>query len=238
MSSLNIQYILHRRDLDWTIKGDEPENIITILKQKKSISLVNTFGKLDIYKIDMKYFAPIIYGTSKVVIIEGNLGQLLDIYRQQHLYPEAALFLTDHLTTQQRLFIINNSSSSINSERPEITYKKISEWEYTVHVNAKDPFYLILSEPYNPAWKLYIDRNEVNDHFIVNGYANGWFLTKTGSYDITIEFWYQRLLYLGVAISISTLSICVAYFAKDYLITSLKTMLMIRRKVPRGSSIC
>ncbi len=39
------------------------------------------------------------------------------------------------------------------------------------------------------------------NHLKTNGYANGWFIDKKGDYDIIIEYWPQRLFYLGIVVS-------------------------------------
>lgn len=56
---------------------------------------------------------------------------------------------------------------------------------------------------------------EENYHFIVNGYANAWYINKTGTFTITLEFWPQNLFYAGLAISITTLILCTIYLSKD-----------------------
>jgi hypothetical protein len=52
-------------------------------------------------------------------------------------------------------------------------------------------------------------------HFIVNGYANGWYINKTGTYTITLEFQPQNLFYAGSAISVTTLILCIIYVSKE-----------------------
>ena len=65
------------------------------------------------------------------------------------------------------------------------------------------------------------------NHFIANGYANGWLINAEelcqsgewcvkhpdGTYDmeLIIEFWPQRLFYVGAGISLTTLALCVGY---------------------------
>jgi len=85
-----------------------------------------------------------------------------------------------------------------------------------------------------------IDNNE--NHLMVNGYANSWVIDPTdicqqveslkssgsqdsicvknpdGSYDfeVVVEFWPQRLFYIGLGISGTTLILCLAYLIYDY----------------------
>lgn len=50
-------------------------------------------------------------------------------------------------------------------------------------------------------------------HFLANWYANGWLVrpedtNNKGNYEVIIEYWPQRLFYLGTVISVSTLAGC------------------------------
>jgi hypothetical protein len=107
--------------------------------------------------------------------------------------------------------------SSNNTHNISITYEKINPTKYLVHINASQPFSLVLSESYHKDWVAYIDGQQIPDehHFIANGYANGWYINKTGTYTITLEFWPQQLFYIGSAISITTLILCVLFISKD-----------------------
>jgi len=40
-------------------------------------------------------------------------------------------------------------------------------------------------------------------------------INKTGTYTINIEFWPQKLFYIGSAISVTTLILCALYVSKD-----------------------
>lgn len=41
------------------------------------------------------------------------------------------------------------------------------------------------------------------------------YINKTGTYTITLEFWPQKLFYIGSTISITTLILCILYISKD-----------------------
>ena len=114
--------------------------------------------------------------------------------------------------------------------------------------NSKGPFTLVFAESFNKRWKAYIRkpkagdqdtdtvrinepwsalwsiwkdkgrRFEIQDHFVVNGYANGWiipenFLKEAGDPEsdkghelqIILEFIPQRLFEAGLAVSLATL---------------------------------
>ena len=110
------------------------------------------------------------------------------------------------------------------TKKPTTTYEKIDPTKYIVHVNASKPFFLIFSESYHKDWIAYVDGQQILNeyHFMANGYANAWYINKTGSYTITLEFWPQKLFYLGSAVSITTLTICILYISKSKIKTIYK----------------
>ncbi len=52
-------------------------------------------------------------------------------------------------------------------------------------------------------------------HYLVNGYANGWYLDKPGTYYITIYYWPQLIFYAGYIFSWALSFICFAYLVFD-----------------------
>ncbi|MBI4039608.1 DUF3367 domain-containing protein, partial [Candidatus Daviesbacteria bacterium] len=101
-------------------------------------------------------------------------------------------------------------------QNPQVKYEKLSPTKYLVSIDNVDrntP--LVLQDKFSPSWKVY--RNDdngynlwatwgkkpilENNHQIANGYGNVWWLQTPGSYDLIIEYWPQRLFYLGFFIS-------------------------------------
>jgi hypothetical protein len=107
-------------------------------------------------------------------------------------------------------------------------FTKENPTKYVVHVNASEPFFLIFSESYHKDWVAYVDGKEVKDHFMANGYANAWYINKTGVFDIVLEFWPQRLFYVGTTVSLTTLILCLLYTCKD------QAKALYRRYVKKG----
>jgi len=105
-----------------------------------------------------------------------------------------------------------------SAESPTITYQKMNPTKYEVKIaNATEPFFLVFGENYDSGWQASVGDKPVGDknHFIVNGYANCWYINKTSTFTITLEFWPQKLFYAGAAISITTLILCALYVSKD-----------------------
>jgi len=65
-------------------------------------------------------------------------------------------------------------------------------------------------------------------HFLVNGYANSWYITPEdsggrGEYEIIIEFRPQRFFYIGLAISGLTLFVCLIFLCYDVIKNARRT---------------
>lgn len=106
---------------------------------------------------------------------------------------------------------------------PSIISHRVNPTKYIVDVtNSKSPYYLVLSETFNSNWKAYIKQCNTSctifdewfykpipeeQHIIVNGFANGWYILPSDgkgkeNYRIIIEYWPQRLFYIGCVISL------------------------------------
>jgi len=95
---------------------------------------------------------------------------------------------------------------------PSITYEKINSCKYVVHVDSSDPFLLIFSDSYHPLWRAYVDGTETSP---VTAYSvvNGFFINKTGEFDITLYFTAQTYADIGIKISLVTLIIVIVAIA-------------------------
>lgn len=101
----------------------------------------------------------------------------------------------------------------LSSNRPNsasVSYREINPTLYNVNVNSSNAFYLVFSEAYDKGWVAIIDGQQIpaQDHFTANGYANCWYINKTGSYTIKLEFTPQNLFFAGAVVSVSTLVVC------------------------------
>lgn len=106
---------------------------------------------------------------------------------------------------------------------PKISYTSINPTKYIVHVQgASTNFVLGFQESYNTGWKIYyVDKKNpgISDlimplflpeknHFITNQYTNSWLVYRKGTYDLVIEYVPQRIFYIGIIVSLISLSGC------------------------------
>lgn len=153
--------------------------------------------------------------------------------------------------------VLRTTKKTVESEDlPELKYKRVNPSRYEIRVKTKNPFDLVFSQTFSPAWDLYIyenkeERNETvafypdyntqelapesiffkpefiiskaealsrNNHFVINSYANGWKINKTGEYTIVLEFKLQRYFYFIAGISLTTFLVLIFFLVKRKLL--------------------
>ncbi|MBA7702319.1 hypothetical protein ES703_111083 [subsurface metagenome] len=97
-----------------------------------------------------------------------------------------------------------------SSSQPTVSYEKISATRYVANVTTSKPSWLVFSESYHPLWKAHVDGETITP-VVINSCVNGYYLEKTGSYDVTIEFAGQKYLEQGGLISIIALSMAIIF---------------------------
>lgn len=141
----------------------------------------------------------------KNVELDKKIGEL-EIYHHAdrngriYLVPNVVAFadknevftylLSDDFNPKTTGVISNNHGKPLSSNStPIFAYNRISAGRYTVSISeAKEPYILVLANNFNQNWIAYLDGNVVEDHFEVNGFANGWVIDKKGDYTIEVVF--------------------------------------------------
>ena len=107
-----------------------------------------------------------------------------------------------------------------NFSKPKISFIEDTPTEVTVDVNnATTPYYLIFRETYDPKWvALYSNGTEVSPskHIAVNGFANAWYMNRTGSYTIILYYTPQTNTWLAWGISLTTLFVTIGIGIHSY----------------------
>jgi len=87
----------------------------------------------------------------------------------------------------------------------KLEHQMISPSKHKVEVQSNTPFLLIFSESFHPLWQAFTieeGKKSIFDlHEKVNGYANGFYINKTGNFTIWIEFLPQKLFNICLTIS-------------------------------------
>ena len=94
---------------------------------------------------------------------------------------------------------------------PSCTVERSSPTSVYVKVESESPYVLMLNQAFGHGWRAY--EGSPNwlqvlagsgrlpaGHFMADGYANGWYIDRPGEYELTLYYWPQTLLYVGVII--------------------------------------
>lgn len=114
---------------------------------------------------------------------------------------------------------IPNNVHRIYSPDSNTDYKKISASNYLIDIKgAKGPIRLYFLEQYHPDWEAFIGSFKLENHTKIFSYANSWLINKEGDYQVNIKYKPQESFYLGLRISLVTVTILciilVIYFLK------------------------
>ena len=82
----------------------------------------------------------------------------------------------------------------------EISYEQIDPTRYRVRMRTERPFVLALAETYDPLWVVSGLESPVSS-IPLYGVINGFFLNRTGSYEITVEYQAQQWARLGTLVT-------------------------------------
>jgi len=105
------------------------------------------------------------------------------------------------------LILVNEELAAKEIVPPQISFKKYNPTYYEIKVsNATTPYFLSFRQLFHPSWKIKINENgemeTVPPHVLVDGFANGWYLDKLGSYTLIVEFQDEKILIIGRIISL------------------------------------
>ena len=103
----------------------------------------------------------------------------------------------------------------LKKETPEISSKMLSLTKYLVSVkNAKEPFWLVFSETYYPLWQAKIGKDKITPVKLYS-LINGFYINKTGDFEVEVEFTPQRYVNWGMVLSGLTGSVIILLFIKE-----------------------
>ena len=81
---------------------------------------------------------------------------------------------------------------------------------------ASAPFWLVLGQSQNDGWKATVKgRGSLGMPTLIDGYANGWYITPTGSgpIEITLTWTPQRVVWIAIGLSALALAVCLGLIA-------------------------
>lgn len=148
------------------------------LDKWEEINSEREFGELRIYSLDQKLIKSRVYTVSDIIISETPKESLEKV-------------LNGSINTDNSVFVLQKEKpSNIPNSfiKPKIAFQKINAADYLVQISeSKGSFILILNESFDISWKAKIDNKLLGNHFIANGFANGWIINEKGDFQIELK---------------------------------------------------
>lgn len=243
---LNIRYIFYNSDLkvyDSTFPGSpystmrqffpSSQNEYRLLIDQLADKKIYKEGVYELYQTDQNYYYP--------TVSTGSIVQPYDNTVNDWYGKTSSFFLNDH--TKDTIYIERENCNSmfdvqsckntlnLSETTPTVIARKINPTVYEIEVSdISGPYILVLSETYNPNWKVFEKTNDfsvweslkslfiknepvTSNHALVNGYANAWLIEPGNAtrQDLKIEMVEQRLFHLGGVISVCTTILLVIF---------------------------
>jgi len=84
---------------------------------------------------------------------------------------------------------------------------KLNPTSYNVVLQLSGPTLLVLDQAFSKDWTARVGRALVQDHVLINHFANGWLLTGNGRTEVNLQFSAQALVGYGAGISLVSIAI-------------------------------
>ena len=226
LGSLGIKYIIIQGNTSDVTFGPNhpliPYNFSKIYSNLNGsgATLVKRYASSSIYL--NKFAAPLVYPTNIHQAKVNNSINIIKLIKNESINPLNFSIYSGSVSGpilwygNAELF---NSTKTINATqianftKPDITFIENNPTQVTVHVyNATTPYYLVFRETYDPHWAaFYSNGTEVNprDHIAVNGFANAWYMNKTGNYTITLYYTLQTDAWIAWGVSFAALFVTI-----------------------------
>lgn len=212
LAFLNAKYLVNQKDFSY-FYFRAPENakqVENLLESQKNLKKIEQFGQWDIY--ENSEVLPRIYATTNLVSI-NNIKDVAKLDLKQK-----PAFILDQQHTD-----FNKVSENLNVA---LNFVKVNPALYKINVNAISPYYLIFNEAFDKEWQIYEGENFLPvEHFLVNSYGNGFYINKTGNYQIQLKFKSQEIFNKSFLISIIS----------ESLLLILVAVLLVKQKMVKSA---
>lgn len=178
------------------------------------------------------------FGDCKGVVMRFNLRFCKNKYFAERLLKDSVTKirnLTVDKTFDNSVILRESKVDMGKNVLPKVDFMQISPSRYRVNIsNAAQPFLLVLSTAFDPHWQAYYvlkrPKNIIEslsgsipgdvilprNHLLVNGYANSWYIDRSGNYELFLEYTPERVFIIGRKISLVFIVLFVLILAYRY----------------------
>jgi hypothetical protein len=216
---LSIRYLL----FDESTIGANIEGFSTAAS-KLNLSLARTMGYVSIYS--NPNYNPHLYATTHITIANNTEDLLRSACNSTSNY--LGVLSSDAPNS------VDTGSSDATTPLTSIVSDNLG---YRVQVtDAHSSFYLVLSEDYSSDWVATVNGTPLN-HFVANGYANGWLVNRAGSFVIEIGNALRFFTYVGLGIGGAFIMLLLAVYVLRRMGFHFRAMRLFKRGISRKVSV-
>ena len=185
--------------------------IYSNLNNSKDISFVERFGNSSVY--ENNNYVPLVYGSDLLNLGNANPSDLINAIESNSFNIQNTSVYSGDISGLYNDSNRINATSIANFSKLNISFVENTPTKVTVHVSkATTPYYLVFRETYDSHWAaFYSNGTEVNPqyHIAVNGFANAWYMNKTGNYTITLYYTLQTDAWIALGVSFAALFVTI-----------------------------
>ena len=186
--------------------------IYTNLDRSNNIILIKYYkGNSSVY--ENNNYVPLVYGSDLLNLGNANPSDLINAIESNSFNIQNTSVYSDDISGLYNDSNRINATPIANFSKPNIRFVENTPTKVTVHVsNAITPYYLVFRETYDLHWAaFYSNGTEVNprDHIAVNGFANAWYMDKTGNYTVTLYYTLQTDAWIAWGVSFAALFVTI-----------------------------
>lgn len=185
--------IAFRKDTDINAFGDNPKALVRSEKMIKDAHLTNIFDskEVSIWSLPMNKIVNVIYAPSKIRFGD-SAEELISLLKKENIDFKDEVYICTN-SQKCKPTILPKDLSQIRIEKPpeKIEFIKHSPVSYQVKVTGSiGKFLIVFNNSYHPGWRVFINGNlnSEKNHFVANGYANGFIVEEKGNFDIFLKF--------------------------------------------------
>ena len=198
--------------------------IYSSLNSSNEIVFVGRYGNSSLY--ENKGYEPIAYAANVIDLGNASGAELFSKIGSSGYGLGTAFYTTNELldgsmgynSTGVRLFNVGGFGD------PVVNATRISPTMFKVTVNdSSSPFYMVFTQTYSSLWSAYYAGGSTipqKMHIAVDGFANAWYLNRTGNYTLYIHYTPQNYMWGAWAMS----------FAALFILAGMGVMFVKRRK--------
>lgn len=178
LAVMQVDHLIFHRDIRPDYVTEANLDISVDPSAWQNVSPVVRIGDLDIFSLSEAITVDRIYAVTDLVIASDSAS----------LIPA---MLTAGFSPQTQAIVTGDTSEYkfTSSRLPRLSTSQLSPTHYQVRIqNATSPYVLILADTYNSFWTARIAAEKIPNHFLINGFANGWYIDQSGDYSIDVKF--------------------------------------------------